>query len=73
MEVGIEAINVYGGPTFLDVRTLFDAIGLDLERFDYLMMKKKIVELPCEDPNCRIVMLEGQTRVFCTWMDFEAF
>jgi polyketide biosynthesis 3-hydroxy-3-methylglutaryl-CoA synthase-like enzyme PksG len=50
MNVGIEAINVYAGRTFLDVRTLFQARGLDLERFDNLMMKKKSVGLPCEDP-----------------------
>ncbi len=49
MEVGIEAINAYGGPAFLDVRTLFEARGLDLERFGNLMMEKKSVGLPCED------------------------
>jgi polyketide biosynthesis 3-hydroxy-3-methylglutaryl-CoA synthase-like enzyme PksG len=50
MEVGIEAINLYGGPAFLDVRSLFEARKLDLERFDNLMMEKKSVGLPCEDP-----------------------
>lgn len=50
MNVGIEAINVYGGQTFIDIRTLFEARGLDLERFDNLMMDKKSVGLPCEDP-----------------------
>ncbi len=50
MEVGIEALNIYGGPAFLDVRSLFKARGLDLERFDNLMMEKKSVGLPCEDP-----------------------
>lgn len=50
MGVGIEAINAYGGATFLDVRTLFEARGLDLERFGNLMMEKKSVGLPCEDP-----------------------
>lgn len=50
MSVGIEAINVYGGPTFLDVRTLFEARGLDLERFENLMMYRKAVALVCEDP-----------------------
>lgn len=48
--VGIEAINVYGGPAYLEVRTLFESRGLDLERFDNLMMEKKSVGLPCEDP-----------------------
>lgn len=50
MGVGIEAINAYGGAAFLDVRTLFQARGLDLERFNNLMMEKKSVGLPCEDP-----------------------
>ncbi|UCH94135.1 MAG: hydroxymethylglutaryl-CoA synthase family protein [Candidatus Aminicenantes bacterium] len=50
MGVGIEAINVYGGPAVLDVRTLFAARGLNIERFDNLMMEKKSVGLPCEDP-----------------------
>ncbi|MBV7337987.1 hydroxymethylglutaryl-CoA synthase family protein [Chloroflexi bacterium TSY] len=50
MDVGIEAINAYVGQTYLDVRTLFEARGLDLARFDNLMMEKKAVGLPCEDP-----------------------
>jgi polyketide biosynthesis 3-hydroxy-3-methylglutaryl-CoA synthase-like enzyme PksG len=50
MEVGIEAINLYGGPAVLDVRTLFKARGLNLDRFDNLMIDKKSVGLPCEDP-----------------------
>lgn len=50
MQVGIEALNVYGGQAFLDIRTLFKARGLDLARFDNLMMNKKAVGLPCEDP-----------------------
>lgn len=50
MEVGIEAINFYGGRTYVDVRTMFEARGLDLERFDNLLMEKKSVGLPCEDP-----------------------
>ncbi len=49
MSVGIEAINVYGGPASIDVRTIFENRGLDLERFNNLMMKKKAVGLPCED------------------------
>lgn len=50
MESGIEAINVYGGCAYIDIRTLFKARGLDLARFDNLMMEKKSVALPCEDP-----------------------
>ena len=50
MGVGIEAINIYGGPAYLNVRTLFEARGLDLGRFDNLMMEKKSVGLPCDDP-----------------------
>ncbi len=49
MGIGIEAINFYGGPAVIDVRTLFKSRGLDLERFDNLMMKNKSVGLPCED------------------------
>src|SRR5271166_371122 len=50
MQVGIESINIYGGKTFLDIRTLFAARKLDPGRFDNLMMEKKSVGLPCEDP-----------------------
>jgi polyketide biosynthesis 3-hydroxy-3-methylglutaryl-CoA synthase-like enzyme PksG len=50
MKVGIEALNVYGGLTYLNIRDLFVSRGLDLERFDNLMMEKKSVNLPCEDP-----------------------
>jgi polyketide biosynthesis 3-hydroxy-3-methylglutaryl-CoA synthase-like enzyme PksG len=50
MSIGIEAMNAYAGQASLDVRTLFEARALDLERFDNLMMQKKSVCLPCEDP-----------------------
>ncbi len=50
MQVGIESLNIYGGRTFLDIRQLFAARGLDQARFDNLMMEKKAVGLPCEDP-----------------------
>jgi polyketide biosynthesis 3-hydroxy-3-methylglutaryl-CoA synthase-like enzyme PksG len=50
MPVGIESINAYGGVAYLDIRTLFKARDLDLSRFDNLMMEKKSVSLPCEDP-----------------------
>ncbi|MDD2709948.1 MAG: hydroxymethylglutaryl-CoA synthase [Verrucomicrobiae bacterium] len=49
MPVGIEAINFYGGRTFLDIRTLFEARKLDMRRFDNLMLKRKSLALPCED------------------------
>jgi len=50
MSVGIEAINAYMGSASLNTRTLFEARGLDLKRFDNLMMIEKSVSLPCEDP-----------------------
>lgn len=50
MGVGIEAINFYGGRAYLDIRTLFGARQLDLRRFDNLMLHRKSVALPCEDP-----------------------
>lgn len=49
MRVGIQAINAYTGRACVDVRTLFRARGLDLERFDNLMMERKSIALPCED------------------------
>ncbi|GAA2267785.1 MULTISPECIES: hydroxymethylglutaryl-CoA synthase family protein [Kitasatospora] len=49
MDVGIEAVNAYVGRASLDVRTLFEARGLDVRRFDNLMMRHKSVNLPCED------------------------
>jgi len=49
MRVGIEAINVYGGPAYIDVRSIFENRSLDMERFENLMMYKKSVGLPCED------------------------
>ena len=50
MKVGIEAINFYGGSAFLNVRGLFEARNLDLRRFNNLMIHRKSVALPCEDP-----------------------
>lgn len=50
MQVGIEAIHFYAGQTSLEVRELFRGRGLSLDRFDNLMMKRKSVGLPCEDP-----------------------
>jgi polyketide biosynthesis 3-hydroxy-3-methylglutaryl-CoA synthase-like enzyme PksG len=48
--VGIEAINVYAGRTSLAVADLFAARGLDPRRLGNLMMVRKSVNLPCEDP-----------------------
>jgi polyketide biosynthesis 3-hydroxy-3-methylglutaryl-CoA synthase-like enzyme PksG len=50
MSIGIEAINAYVGRASLDVRVLFGARGLAMERFDNLFMERKSVNLPCEDP-----------------------
>jgi polyketide biosynthesis 3-hydroxy-3-methylglutaryl-CoA synthase-like enzyme PksG len=50
MAIGIEAIDFYGGKTFLDIRSLFQDRGLDMRRFDNLMLLRKSVALPCEDP-----------------------
>ena len=48
--VGIEAIGVYLGTAQLDVRKLAELRGLDLHRFDNLMMLEKTVAMPFEDP-----------------------
>lgn len=50
MRVGIEAINFYGGPTFISIKDIFKARNLNFERFDNLLIDKKSVGLPCEDP-----------------------
>ncbi len=47
---GIEALNVYGGAACLDVRELCVHRGLDIPRFENLLMREKAVALPCEDP-----------------------
>lgn len=49
-QVGIEALNVYGGAAQLDVRMLAQARQLDITRFDNLMIKEKTVSMPYEDP-----------------------
>lgn len=48
--IGIESLNVYGGRACVDVRDIFSARGLDAARYDNLMMRRKAVGLPCEDP-----------------------
>ncbi len=50
MTIGIESINAYCNQASLDIRTLFEARGLDLDRFNNLMMIEKSVNMPCEDP-----------------------
>ncbi|WP_291719412.1 hydroxymethylglutaryl-CoA synthase [Magnetospirillum sp. 64-120] len=50
MSAGIEALNVYGGAASLDVRQLCLHRGLDMPRFDNLLMREKTVALPFEDP-----------------------
>jgi polyketide biosynthesis 3-hydroxy-3-methylglutaryl-CoA synthase-like enzyme PksG len=50
MGIGIEAIHAYCGRAAIDVRALFQARGLEMSRFDNLMMEKKSVNLPHEDP-----------------------
>ncbi|WP_432248709.1 hydroxymethylglutaryl-CoA synthase family protein [Streptomyces sanyensis] len=49
MTLGIDAINAYVGRASLDVRTLFEARGLDMRRFGNLLMRQKSVNLPFED------------------------
>ena len=48
--VGIEALNVYGGAAYLDVLELCTHRGLDMPRFNNLMIQEKTVALPYEDP-----------------------
>lgn len=67
--VGIEAINSYTGPASVDVRELFVARGLDLSRFDNLMMRRKSVNLPCEDPVTNAV---NAARPLLAELDDEA-
>ena len=50
MKAGIEAMNIYCGSAALDVSALAKARGLNMERFDNLMMKEKTVPMPYEDP-----------------------
>ena len=50
MTVGIEALNVYCGLAALPLPDLFDGRGLDRARLDNLMMERRSVGLPFEDP-----------------------
>lgn len=49
MQVGIEALHVFGGAASLDVAMLARHRGLDHGRFENLLMKEKTVALPNED------------------------
>jgi polyketide biosynthesis 3-hydroxy-3-methylglutaryl-CoA synthase-like enzyme PksG len=67
VNTGIEAMNVYAGTTFLDVRKLAEHRNLDRRRFDNLLMKEKSVTLPYEDPitfavNAAKPLLDGLSR-----------
>lgn len=50
IDVGIEAINFFGGIACLDVRKLAEYRKLDTTRFENLLMTEKTVALPYEDP-----------------------
>jgi polyketide biosynthesis 3-hydroxy-3-methylglutaryl-CoA synthase-like enzyme PksG len=41
--VGIEALNVYGGAAYVDVKELCTYRGLDIQRFENLLMSEKTV------------------------------
>jgi len=49
-QVGIEAMNVYAGTTYLNVNQLAEHRNLELARFNNLLMNEKTVALPYEDP-----------------------
>lgn len=49
-QVGIEAMNAFGGTSCLDIARLSNYRGLDNKRFENLLMKEKAVALPYEDP-----------------------
>jgi len=48
--VGIEALNVFAGTAYLDVRKLAAHRKLDMTRFDNLLMREKTVATLNEDP-----------------------
>jgi polyketide biosynthesis 3-hydroxy-3-methylglutaryl-CoA synthase-like enzyme PksG len=48
--VGIEALNIYAGIAKLDLTLLAKARGLDISRFENLLIKEKSVAMPYEDP-----------------------
>ncbi|WP_444944870.1 hydroxymethylglutaryl-CoA synthase family protein [Microbulbifer sp. ZKSA006] len=50
VNVGIEAMNIFGGSASVDVTDLANHRRLDTARLENLMMKEKAVALPYEDP-----------------------
>jgi polyketide biosynthesis 3-hydroxy-3-methylglutaryl-CoA synthase-like enzyme PksG len=50
LAVGIEAMNAFGGTAALDVTALAQHRGLEMSRFENLLMKQRAVPLPFEDP-----------------------
>jgi len=48
--IGIEAMNLYGGRASLDVHALCKYRGLEVARFENLLMDEKTIALPYEDP-----------------------
>jgi polyketide biosynthesis 3-hydroxy-3-methylglutaryl-CoA synthase-like enzyme PksG len=47
--IGIEAIGIYAGPSYVDVEELFRHRNLSVDRLKNIGMRKKSVALPCED------------------------
>ncbi|WP_044562062.1 hydroxymethylglutaryl-CoA synthase family protein [Azospirillum sp. B4] len=50
MSIGIERMGVYAGRAYLDVGELARARGLDQRRFENLLMRRRSLVLPFEDP-----------------------
>ncbi|ATQ70577.1 MULTISPECIES: hydroxymethylglutaryl-CoA synthase family protein [Methylosinus] len=50
MTVGVERFGFYGGVACVDVGRLAQARGLDPQRFNNLLMRRKSLHLPFEDP-----------------------
>jgi polyketide biosynthesis 3-hydroxy-3-methylglutaryl-CoA synthase-like enzyme PksG len=66
MTIGIDRMSVYAGRAFLDVAELARARALDQRRFDNLLMRRKSLALPFEDPvsfavNAAKPMVDGLT------------
>src|SRR5579872_3718286 len=48
--IGIEALNAYCGLAYIPVRSIFENRGLDVSRLGNLMMEKRSIAFPFEDP-----------------------
>ena len=64
--IGIEALNVYCGLAYIPVRAIFEGRGLDVSRLGNLMMEKRAIGFPFEDPvtnavNAARPIIEGLT------------